>query len=276
MPRSARSAEAFNRRAAERPSMSTDSEYEPVYCPVDGCAYEDAVRSVAAHVSGTDDGDHEWDRLGYDGALGFVKEEKRRQEADGSRAETDACEPSAGMETSAATENRDVDADRSDGPLDLSFARDAVAVAALSRQYEADALADLDPFRLANLYALLSSVENAAGDARTEVRDALLNEVQDDREIESDLGAVRRSTYQRTRLRDEETVQEALERAGVDPSTVTSFDRGKVEDAVAESPLDPSEVFDTEKRARVRRTGVDRSGVDEALRDVDVKSLVGD
>lgn len=264
--------------------MSTDSEYDPVYCPVDGCAYEDAVRSVAAHVSGTDDGDHEWNRLGYDGALGFVKEEKRRQEADGSSAGTDASEPSAEtdagdpnarMETSDATENRDVDADRSDGPLDLSFARDAVAVAALSRQYEADALADLDPFRLANLYALLSSVENGAGDARTEVRDVLLDEVQDDREIESDLGAVRRSTYERTRLRDEETVQEALERAGVDPSTVTSFDRGKVEDAVAESPLDPSEVFDTEERARVRRTGVDRSGVDEALRDVDVESLVG-
>lgn len=254
--------------------MSTDSEYDPVYCPVDGCAYEDAVRSVAAHVSGTDDGDHEWDRLGYDGALGFVKEEKRRQ--DGSSVETDANEPAAGMATSDATEDRDVDVDRADGPLDLSFVSDAVAVAALTRQYEADALADLDPFRLANLYALLSSVENGAGDARTEVRDALLDEVQDDREIESDLGSVRRSTYERTRLRDEETVRGALERAGVDPSTVTSFDRGKVEDAVAESSLDPSDVFDAEERARVRRTGVDRSSVDEALRGVDVASLFDD
>lgn len=263
--------------------MGTDSEYDPVYCPVDGCAYEDAVRSVAAHVSGTDDGDHEWERLGYDGALGFVKQEKRRQ--DGSSVETDASEPGAGTDASGstagtdasdATEARDVDAARADGPLDLSFARDAVAVAALAREYEADALPDLDPFRLANLYALLSSVENGAGDARTLVRDALLDEVQDDREIESDLGAVRRSTYERTRLRDEETVREALEGAGVDPSTVTSFDRGKVEDAVAESPLDPSDVFDTEERGRIRRTGVDRPGVDAALRDVDVASLFGD
>lgn len=260
-----------------------DARYEPVSCPADGCAYEDAVRSVAAHVSGTDDGEHSWERLGYDGALAFVKDEKRRQEADGSGAARSADEtrpeeaaddgPDSERATDDGSTERDGVLGETDGPIDLSFARAAVAVAALGREYEGDSLAELDAFRLSNLYALLSAVASGADDARREVRDALLEEVQDDREIESDVGTVRRATYERTELRDEETVREALDRAGVDPTAVTSFDRGKLEDAVDDAPLDPADVFETEERPRVRRTDVDESSVEAALRDVDVDSL---
>lgn len=55
------------------------SDYDPVECPVEGCAERDAVRAVAAHVANTDDAGHAWDRLEYDGARDFVMTEKRRQ-----------------------------------------------------------------------------------------------------------------------------------------------------------------------------------------------------
>ena len=35
-----------------------------VKCPVERCSYENVPRSVAAHISGVHDDDHDWDRLG--------------------------------------------------------------------------------------------------------------------------------------------------------------------------------------------------------------------
>ena len=40
-------------------------------CPVSECGYTGNLASIAGHVSGTKDGSHDWNRLGYDGANHF-------------------------------------------------------------------------------------------------------------------------------------------------------------------------------------------------------------
>lgn len=42
-----------------------------VGCPVDWCDYENSPGSVAGHVSGMQDEDHDWEKLGYDGIWEF-------------------------------------------------------------------------------------------------------------------------------------------------------------------------------------------------------------
>lgn len=237
-------------------------EFSPVSCPVGDCDFEDPIRSVAAHVGRTDDAAHDWDRLGYDGPREFVEVEKTTQRT-GERPR-EVPQPNNGVDTGSgsASAGRPTDGpegsnERStgtgaeesdgDGPLDRTFLREAVAVDALLDRYDADELADLDPFRLANLYALLSALASDADDARKVVRDELLEQVQDDRTVETDVGGVSRRTAERRRLRDDETVRERLESAGVDPTDAMSFDSGKVDEAVERAGIDPDDVFEIEE-----------------------------
>jgi hypothetical protein len=233
-----------------------DSNYDRIICPVTDCAYEDHIRSVAAHVSGSDDGDHEWDRLGFDGPREFVEHEKRRQDGDPSDVERTTGD---GAVSSGGDRPETVVAATGGGweDLDLTFVENALATLVLLRRYDAESLSGLDPFRLTNLYALLSDLSSTAEDARKEVREALLAEVQDDREIEADVGAVRRYTSERTSLRAEEAVLDAVERAGVDPERVMAPDRSRVEDAVEATDLSHGDAFETEERVSVRRQDID-------------------
>lgn len=54
----------------EGPSDSS-TEASTLECPVTGCDYKEEVASVAAHVSGKKDEEHNWENLGYDGANDF-------------------------------------------------------------------------------------------------------------------------------------------------------------------------------------------------------------
>ncbi len=277
--------------------MTDEPNYDPVDCPVADCSYADVPRSVAAHVSGTDDGDHDWGRLPYDGARAFVMDVKREQLAamdadvpgvdsaavgaaagDGADATAGAAESDA--EADAATDASEDDATSGEGamatpedeaaePLDTTFARDAVAVASLLRRYGTRDLAALDTFRLVNLYALLSDLESAVGDARGQVRDALLEDIQDDRSVAADFGEVNRNSYESLSLKDERTVREALEAAGVDPAEVSSVDSSKVRDAVEAGRIDREAVFDAEDRTRIRRVSVAEDRREELLAELD-------
>lgn len=260
-------------------------EFSPVSCPVDDCDFEDPIRSVAAHVARTDDGAHAWDRLEYDGPREFVKVAKATQRA-GNRDQMVArpvgFEPGSGAvsgsgsasgpATSAGGGPRD---GGDDGPLDRTFLQEAAAVDALLDRYDAEELADLDPFRLANLYALLSALSSDADDARKAVRDELLEQVQDDRTIETDVGGVSRRTAERRRLRDDETVRERLETAGVDPTAAMSFDASRVDEAVEIAGIDPDDVFETERRAYIRRDDVDQEAIGKLLESLDVEDGLG-
>lgn len=240
------------------------TDFDPVGCPVADCEFREAVRDVAAHVSRADDADHSWDRLGYSNARDFVMTEKRRQMGDGETpaanavavgSEADA-EGDAGTDTDADETAPDASEDAPE-PFELGFEREAMVLFQVARESDFDSLDDLDVFELVDLYTLLSDLKGSAEAARKDVRDALLEEVHDDREIPSDLGSVRRQTYRRRSLKDEESVRTVLRDADVDPESVRSFDKSKLKDAVEDGDLEAEAVFDFEETTQIRKAGVD-------------------
>jgi hypothetical protein len=236
--------------------MTDATDYDPVGCPVSDCTYRDAVRSVAGHVGRSDDEEHSWDRLGYDGARDFVMTEKRRQRGVLNANETGA-EADGSTEADADEAGESGDSPRSpdseaDADFELGFERDALVLLELAREYDLSSLEDLGTAQLADLYSLLADLKNSADDARKEVRDALLAEVREDGTVSADLGSVNRATYEYRRVRDERAVRDALAAADVDPEEVRSFDRSKLRDAIEESGLNEDAVFDIEERPQIR------------------------
>lgn len=59
--------------------MSRDEPETRIVCPVKGCSYSGSVESVAGHVSGKRDPQHDWRGLGYDGYYQFIREQKETQ-----------------------------------------------------------------------------------------------------------------------------------------------------------------------------------------------------
>lgn len=59
--------------------MSREQLDTRVVCPVKGCSYSAPVRSVAGHVSGKKDPQHDWRALGYDGYYQYIREQKEAQ-----------------------------------------------------------------------------------------------------------------------------------------------------------------------------------------------------
>lgn len=266
-----------------------DEDYDPTTCPAAGCDYEDSIRAVAAHISGTDDDRHAWENLVFDGARDFVMEEKRRQrdgtgESSTSPLRSSSSAPQSSPSTPQSSPsssptpspNRDLDADEP-VELDLDFARDALLLLDLVRRYDADSLDDLDTSRLVNLYALLSDVYRGANDARKQVRDVLADRLQDDSEVPADFGSVRRYTSRRRNLKDEGVVHSELERAGIDPREAMSFDTKKLKQFAEERGLDESAVFDFEDRTYVKKATKDadssRNDAFERL-DSEIRELV--
>ncbi|WP_135829830.1 hypothetical protein [Halorussus halobius] len=237
--------------------MTDATDYDPVDCPASDCTYSGAVRSVAGHVSATNDDAHSWDRLGYDGAREFVMAEKRRQRGDAGTPRAGSGSASAGDAggsddaPSDARSGTGAPAD-DDSDFELGFERDALVLLHLASEYDLSSLDDLGTYQLADLYSLLADVKNAAEDARQEVRDALLEQVREERTVAADLGSVERRTYTYRQLEDEATVRHALADAGVDPQSVRSFDESKIRDAVEATDLDEDAVFDVEERAQMR------------------------
>lgn len=270
-----------------------DEEYHSIQCPADGCDHEDTIRAVAGHVSSTDDHDHSWDRFGYDGAREFVMVEKRRQHdrrdatrrngaaapsdsaasnasntaggSTASNAASDTASTASDAASATAGESAESSGDDSAPPdataepldLDLDFARDALVLLDFVRRNDVDGADDLDTRQLANLYTLLSDVSRGADDARKEVRDALLDIVQDDSEVISEFGSVRRYTSRRRSLKDDVTVRTELKQAGIDPDEATSLDSKKVRELADERELEESAVFDVEEKSYVKKAGAD-------------------
>lgn len=59
--------------------MTNHTEKRRVGCPIEGCDYSGTVASVAGHVSGKKDAQHNWQRLGYKGANHFKRFEGKRE-----------------------------------------------------------------------------------------------------------------------------------------------------------------------------------------------------
>ena len=264
------------------------TDFDPVECPVDDCEYSDRIRSVAGHVSKSDDADHSWARLGFDGARDFVMTEKRRQRESGEAFETaskvaetsdesasstgrsseapDESADSSGGFTSASDRSRESTyepseiADEDEEPFELGIERDALLLLSLADEYDFETLDDLDRSQLVDFYSLLSDLKSAADDARKEVRDALLETTRDDGQLTADLGSVSRYSYERRNLKDDATVRSAVRNAGVDPVSVRSFDSKKLRKAAEDGTLDEEAVFDFEERTQIRKGKSNENG----------------
>lgn len=263
------------------------TDFDPVECPVADCEYRDRIRSVAGHVSTSDDADHSWARLGFDGARDFVMTEKRRQREDGTAFETasevadsagdspatpsDATSASnnatsTSSDADTSTESRETTyespeiADEDEEPFELGVERDALLLLSLADEYDFETLDDLDRSQLVDFYSLLSDLKSAADDARKEVRDALLETTRDDGQFTAALGSVSRYSYERRNLKDDAKVREAVRNAGVDPVSVRSFDSKKLRKAAEEGDIDEEAVFDFEERTQIRKGKADENG----------------
>lgn len=136
---------------------------------------------------------------------------------------------------------------------DLEFRATAQELAALIDRYDFDSLSDLNPFQLAELYCLFAELKDESETAREAVRDTLVDEVHQERDIPTEYGTIRRVSTQRRVLKDDGEVLSQLRHYGVDQSDVTSVDQSKVNDVISEIQIDESEIFDFESWEYVQR-----------------------
>jgi DNA repair exonuclease SbcCD nuclease subunit len=61
--------------------VSGDENEIHAVCPVEDCSYSDSIKSVAAHVSGKKDAQHDWHALGYGGYYEYIREQKEAQDS---------------------------------------------------------------------------------------------------------------------------------------------------------------------------------------------------
>jgi len=129
----------------------------------------------------------------------------------------------------------------------------------------ADLLDTLDPAdpetlettTLTDLYVLLSDVQHEADRLRQTARESLLSRLGPDQELHGRFGTVRRTTRERRRPTDDETIFDALDEHGIPREWVLGVDPDKLDVVLAATDLTEDEVYDVEERAYVQKTEVE-------------------
>ena len=140
---------------------------------------------------------------------------------------------------------------------DLDVYADAVLLIDVLERYTVESLSDLDTGVLVNLYTLLSDVQRNSNNLRKDVADVLLDRIHHDQPVHGQYGSVQRTSRRNRSLKDEETVLEVLEEAGVDRERVLSVDRSKVDEVLDVVTVPESAVYEVEEREYVRKAEVD-------------------
>ena len=148
---------------------------------------------------------------------------------------------------------------------DLQVYSDALLLTdALERHDMTDPTA-IETNALVDLYTMLSDVQRSADDLRKEIADVLLSRLHHDQPVSGQFGSVQRTTRSQRSLKDEETVVNALEAAGIDRERVTSLDRDKVDDALAVTELSESDLYELDTTEYVRKANVDEESKETRL-----------
>ncbi|MFC7076161.1 PD-(D/E)XK nuclease family protein [Haloarcula halophila] len=148
---------------------------------------------------------------------------------------------------------------------DLQLYSDALLLTdALERHDMTDPTA-IETNALVDLYTMLSDVQRSADDLRKEIADVLLSRLHHDQPVSGQFGSVQRTTRSQRALKDEETVVNALEAAGIDRERVTSLDRNKVDDALAVTELAESDLYELDTTEYVRKADVDEESKETRL-----------
>ena len=122
-----------------------------------------------------------------------------------------------------------------------------------------DDLESLDTDSLTDYYVLASDVQRGADGLRTTARDELLERLGPDQELHGRFGTVRRTTRERRRPKDDETVLAALDERGIPREWVLGVDPDKLDVVLSVTDLEKDAVYDADEDVYVQKIGVDES-----------------
>lgn len=136
---------------------------------------------------------------------------------------------------------------------------DAVLLADLLDRHAAEDLDSLAPESLVDLYVLLSDVQRGADGLRTAVGDRVLEQVGPSGRFHGRFGTVTRTTRERRRRKDDETVLDALDEAGIPHEWVLGVDPEKLDVVLAATDLEEADVYDVEEQVYAQKTSVEEA-----------------
>ncbi|WP_255190945.1 hypothetical protein [Natronobeatus ordinarius] len=134
---------------------------------------------------------------------------------------------------------------------------DALLLAALLERFDLTDPTALDTDSLTDCYVLLSDVQRGADRLRRSTREPLLERLGPGQELHGQFGTVRRTTRDRRRPKDDETVLAALDERAIPREWVLGVDRDKLDVVLAVTDLEADEVYDVDEQVYVQKTGVD-------------------
>jgi polyhydroxyalkanoate synthesis regulator phasin len=140
---------------------------------------------------------------------------------------------------------------------DIAVYSDALLLIDALERHDVTTLADVETPGLVNLYTLLSDVQRNANDLRQDVRSVLLDRLHHDQPVSGQFGSVQRTSRRNRSLKDEETILNAFESAGIERERLTTVDSSKVDDALDVTELSETDVYDVEESEYVRKADVD-------------------
>ena len=157
--------------------------------------------------------------------------------------------------TQLATTGGDEEIEREEPELQVYG--DALLLTDALERYDMTDPTTIETDALVDLYTMLSDVQRSADDLRKQIADVLLSRLHHDQPVSGQFGSVQRTSRRQRSLKDEETVVNTLEAAGIDRERVTSLDRDKVDDALEVTELAESDLYDLDTTEYVRKADVD-------------------
>jgi len=115
----------------------------------------------------------------------------------------------------------------------------------------------LETGTLTDLYVLLSDVQHEADRLRQTARESLLSRLGPAQELHGTFGTVRRTSRERRRPKDDETIFDALDDHGIPREWVLGVDPDKLDVVVTATALEEDDVYDTEEQVYVQKTDVE-------------------
>jgi hypothetical protein len=134
---------------------------------------------------------------------------------------------------------------------------DAVLLADQLDRVDATAPAALATDVLTDVYVLLSDVQRGADRLRRRVGEPLLDRLGPDQQLSGRFGTIHRTSRERRRAKDDETVFEALDERGIPHEWVLGVDPDKLDVILAVTDLTEDGVYDIDEQVYVQQTGVE-------------------
>jgi len=168
------------------------------------------------------------------------------------------------VERETATDTQLVSDDAADDtervePDNLEVYSDALLLVDALERHDVSELSELETDDLVNLYTLCSDVQRNANEFRKDVADILLDRLHHDQPVHGQYGSIQRTSRRNRSLKDEQTVLDQLEAAGIDRERVTTVDPSKVDEALDVTELSESAVYEIDESEYVRKAEVDES-----------------